>query len=100
MTEDELRRQAIAAAASRPTEELIREMFADSKVAAWHRARLEERMDALEFEVAEFTRLAQRGKGALWLMGVLVMLGGVLVYSRDQVASAAAWVSTIMGSKP
>lgn len=97
MTEDELRAAAEQSALGKSDSALLREIYAQGRVAAVARQAMERRLDRLEADIAPIKRYIQWGRGGLWVLGGVVTVGSVLIFSRQQVAEIFATISAVLG---
>lgn len=101
MNDDEtnLYRDALDSQKGKTDSTVLREMAAAAAVRQHQMEGLQIRVSRLEGEMAFFKQLVQRGRGALWMMAALFGLGMAVVYSREKIAEALAWVSQGLGGK-
>jgi hypothetical protein len=110
MTEDDVFRRAYDATEGKDTITLLRELTARSAVREYRLDQVEGEVESIKADVSDlkaqapspddlqkmrdfinlFSDLRQRGKGALWAGGVVLVLIGALLFSREKFAEAVA----------
>lgn len=79
--------------------QVLREMAAQSAVRQYQVDALMVRVAKLEGEMTFFKQLVQRGRGAAWVIAAIFGLGLAVVYSREKIAEALAFVSQSLGGQ-